>query len=270
MKKRAPTLPPTIIDRGLSMIAMRVTFSRACARARKKKVILYARANARKCAREKVKRKWKKNAFFRYRYKSFSFSFSFFSPQFSQFFLFLPKNKRRERICKKAYFPAPSSCERFMRCTGASARFSAPLSRARSPDNARAWMGQGSDDVSRSRANLVLCLVRSKFSCRRLNQAPVTKKTLKPDANKIPNLFTSYRSTLTSLHHWCPWQYDRVEKSRVSVRLSTAPWSIHLRTFRCLSFDLIIFFWTKWESYLSHICYGFVCSFVLICAFTFW
>jgi hypothetical protein len=52
MKKRAPTLPPTIIDRPLSMIAMRVTFSRACARARKKKVILYARANARKCARE--------------------------------------------------------------------------------------------------------------------------------------------------------------------------------------------------------------------------
>ena len=63
MKKRAPTLPPTIIDRGLSMIAMRVTFSRACARARKKKVILYARANARKCAREKVKRKWKKIVF---------------------------------------------------------------------------------------------------------------------------------------------------------------------------------------------------------------
>ena len=46
------------------MIAMRVTFSRACARARKKKVILYARANA----REKVKRN-EKNAFFRYRYK---------------------------------------------------------------------------------------------------------------------------------------------------------------------------------------------------------
>ena len=53
----------TIIDRGLSMIAMRVTFSRACARARKKKVILYARVNARKCAREKVKRKWKKMRF---------------------------------------------------------------------------------------------------------------------------------------------------------------------------------------------------------------
>ena len=64
MKKRAPTLPPTIIDRGLSMIAMRVTFSRACARARKKKVILYARANARKCAREKVKRKCKKKFVF--------------------------------------------------------------------------------------------------------------------------------------------------------------------------------------------------------------
>ena len=55
MKKRAPTLPPTIIDRGLSMIAMRVTFSRACARARKKKVILYARANARKCAQMRAR-----------------------------------------------------------------------------------------------------------------------------------------------------------------------------------------------------------------------
>ena len=68
MKKRAPTLPPTIIDRSifdrpLSMIAMRVTFSRACARARKKKVILYARANARKCAREKVKEMKKKMRF---------------------------------------------------------------------------------------------------------------------------------------------------------------------------------------------------------------
>jgi hypothetical protein len=51
-----------------------------------------------------------------------------------------------------------SSCERFMRCVRASARFSAPLSRARSPVNARAWRGQGSDDVSRSRAKLVLCL----------------------------------------------------------------------------------------------------------------
>ena len=67
MKKRAPTLPPTIIDRPLSMIAMRVTFSRACARARKKKVILYARANARKCARESED-EMKKNIF-RYRYK---------------------------------------------------------------------------------------------------------------------------------------------------------------------------------------------------------
>ena len=53
MKKRAPTLPPTIIDRGLSMIAMRVTFSRACARARKKESdIICARKCAQKCARE--------------------------------------------------------------------------------------------------------------------------------------------------------------------------------------------------------------------------
>ena len=63
MKKRAPTLPPTIIDRGLSMIAMRVTFSRACARARKKKVILYARATARKCARESEEEMKKKCVF---------------------------------------------------------------------------------------------------------------------------------------------------------------------------------------------------------------
>ena len=64
MKKRAPTLPPTIIDRGLSMIAMRVTFSRACARAcANKKVILCARANARKCARESGEEMKKKCVF---------------------------------------------------------------------------------------------------------------------------------------------------------------------------------------------------------------
>ena len=54
-KELPPFHPLSSIEvyRGLSMIAMRVTFSRACARARKKKVILYARANARKkCARE--------------------------------------------------------------------------------------------------------------------------------------------------------------------------------------------------------------------------
>ncbi len=50
------------------MIAMRVTFSRACARARKKKVILYARANARKCARESEE-EMKKKCVFRYTYK---------------------------------------------------------------------------------------------------------------------------------------------------------------------------------------------------------
>ena len=107
MKKRAPTLPPTIIDRGLSMIAMRVTFSRACARARKKKWY-YMRAQMRANARA---RKWrgnaKKNSFFRYRYKIyrflFSFSFFFFLPQFSPCFFFFcdEENKRRERLCKK-------------------------------------------------------------------------------------------------------------------------------------------------------------------------
>ena len=45
-----------------------------------------------------------------------------------------------------------------MRCMGASERFSAPLSRARSPVNARAWRGREGGDVSRSRAKLVLCL----------------------------------------------------------------------------------------------------------------
>jgi len=94
---------------------------------------------------------------------SFSFSFSSLSfsfPQFSQFFLFFATKKingEREYV-KSAYFPAPSSYERFMRCMGASARFSAPLSRARSPVNARAWRGREGGDVSRSRAKLVFCL----------------------------------------------------------------------------------------------------------------
>ena len=146
MKKRAPTLPPTIIDRpiidrGLSMIAMRVTFSRACARARKKKSDIIC---ARKCAQMRAREseeEMKKNAFFRYRYKSFSF----LSPNFPCFFFFCDEeNKRRERdYVKSAYFPALSSCERFMRCMGASAQFSAPLIRARSPVKARAWRGQG-------------------------------------------------------------------------------------------------------------------------------
>jgi len=90
---------------------------------------------------------------------SLFFSFSFFSsisPVFS-FFATKKINGEREYV-KSAYFPAPSSCERFMRCMGASARFSAPLSRARSPVNARAWRGREGGDVSRSRAKLVLCL----------------------------------------------------------------------------------------------------------------
>ena len=101
MKKRAPTLPPTIIDRGLSMIAMRVTFSRACARARKKKSDIIC---ARKCAQMRAREseeEMKKNAFFRYRYKSFSF----LSPNFPCFFFFCDEeNKRRERLCKKRVF----------------------------------------------------------------------------------------------------------------------------------------------------------------------
>jgi len=39
------------------------------------------------------------------------------------------------------YFPALSSYERFMRCMGASERFSAPLSRARGPQSTRARGG---------------------------------------------------------------------------------------------------------------------------------
>lgn len=84
---------------------------------------------------------------------SLSLSFSSIFPVFS-FFATKKINGEREYV-KSAYFPAPSSCKRFMRCMGASARFSAPLSRARSPVNARAWRGQGSDDVSSSRAKLV-------------------------------------------------------------------------------------------------------------------
>ena len=94
---------------------------------------------------------------FSFSFSSLSFSFSPNFPSVFSFFATKKINGEREYV-KSAYFPAPSSCERFMRCMGASARFSAPLSRARSPVNARAWRGQGSDDVSRSRAKLVLCL----------------------------------------------------------------------------------------------------------------
>ena len=87
---------------------------------------------------------------------SFFFSFSFLFPIFPVFSFFATKKINGERdYVKSAYFPALSSCERFMRCMGTSARFPAPFSRARSPVNARAWRGQGSDDVSSSRAKLV-------------------------------------------------------------------------------------------------------------------
>ena len=86
---------------------------------------------------------------------SLSLSLSF-PPIFLVFLFFATKKINGEReYVKSAYFPALSSCERFIRCMGASARFSAPLARARSPVNARAWRGQGSDDVSSSRAKLV-------------------------------------------------------------------------------------------------------------------
>ena len=73
------------------------------------------RAQMRANAREKVKRKCKKNAFFRYRsghtkFTSFLFlflfSFFFFLPQFSLCFFFFcdEENKRRERLCKKRVF----------------------------------------------------------------------------------------------------------------------------------------------------------------------
>ena len=89
---------------------------------------------------------------------SLSLSLSF-PPIFPVFSFFATKKINGEReYVKRAYFSAPSSCEHFMRCAGASARFLAPLSRARSPVNARAWRGQGSDDVSRSHAKLVFCL----------------------------------------------------------------------------------------------------------------
>ena len=102
MKKRAPTLPPTIIDRGLSMIAIRVTFSRACARARKKKSdIICARKCAQMRARESEEEMKKKCVFLIHRYKSFSF----LSPNFPCFFFFCDEeNKRRERIRKKRVF----------------------------------------------------------------------------------------------------------------------------------------------------------------------
>ena len=59
----------------------------------------------------------------------------------------------------KSYFFSPvRSRGRRSRFVGASARFPAPLTRARSPVKARAWRGQGGGDVAASRASLVFCL----------------------------------------------------------------------------------------------------------------
>jgi len=58
-----------------------------------------------------------------------------------------------------SYFFSPvRSRRRRLRFLGASARFPAPLVRARSPVNARAWRGQGGGDVAASRSSLVFCL----------------------------------------------------------------------------------------------------------------
>ena len=70
------------------------------------------------------------------------------------------KKKRTERTDReKSYsFSRLRSRRRRSRFLDASARFSGPLSRARSPVNAHAWRGREGGDVSRSRAKLVLCL----------------------------------------------------------------------------------------------------------------
>ena len=91
---------------------------------------------------------------------SLSLSFPAIFPVFS-FFATKKINGEREYV-KRAYFSAPSSCEHFMRCAGASARFSAPLSRARSPVNAlKSGEGQGDMEVMTYHApsaKLVFCL----------------------------------------------------------------------------------------------------------------
>ena len=106
MKKRAPTLPPTIIDRpiidrGLSMIAMRVTFSRACARARKKKSDIIC---ARKCAQMRARESEEEMKKMRFLDTDTKVSLSF--PPISPVFFFFcdEENKRRERLCKKRVF----------------------------------------------------------------------------------------------------------------------------------------------------------------------
>ena len=127
------------------------------ARTQKKSDIICARKCAQMRARESEE-EMKKNCFLDTDTKvSLPLSLSLsFPPIFLVFLFFATKKINGEReYVKSAYFPAPSSCKRFMRCMGASARFSAPLARARSPVNARAWRGREGGDVSSSRAKLV-------------------------------------------------------------------------------------------------------------------
>ena len=74
-------------------------------------------------------------------------------------FAVLVTQKKLSAQSTVSYFFSPvRSRRRRLRFLGASARFPAPLTRARSPVKARAWRGQGGGDVAASRASLVLCL----------------------------------------------------------------------------------------------------------------
>ena len=85
--------------------------------------------------------------------------FLFLFPIFPVFSFFATKKINGERLCKKRVFSSFEFLRTFYEVYGCiRAVFSSFLSRARSPDNARTWRGQGSDDVSSSRAKLVFCL----------------------------------------------------------------------------------------------------------------
>ena len=88
---------------------------------------------------------------------SFSFSFFFFSPIFPVFSFFCEIHG--ERQCKKRVFSSSEFLRTFYEVYGCiRALFSSSLSRAVPSQCARVRRGQGSDDVSRSRAKLVFCL----------------------------------------------------------------------------------------------------------------
>jgi len=68
------------------------------------------------------------------------------------------KKLSAQRSEQSYFFSRLRSRRRRSRFPGASARFPAPLSRARSPCKARAWRGWEGGDVAASRAKLVFCL----------------------------------------------------------------------------------------------------------------